>query len=60
MKVTKSLSSVFAKEENAAVQFAAQILGVAQETVTALEALVEMEAGVEKLRTALLSRKDNP
>lgn len=51
---------VFAEEENAAVQFAAKILGVAAETVIALEALVEMEAGVEKLRTALLSRKDNP
>ena len=46
---------VFAEEENAAVQFAARILGVAKETVIALEALVEMEAGVEKLRTALLN-----
>lgn len=51
---------VFSHEESAAVQFAARILGVSQDTVMALEALVEMEASTEKLRLALLSRKDNP
>ena len=48
---------VFAKEENDAVQFAAEILGVSTDTVASLEALVEMEGAVEKLRWALLKGK---
>lgn len=45
----------YAPEENAAVMQAAKFLGVKKETVYALEALVEMEAGVYKLKQALLS-----
>jgi len=45
----------YAPEENAAVMQAARWLGVEKETVLALEALVEMEAGVYKLKKALLS-----
>ncbi len=45
----------YAPEENAAVLQAARWLGVANETVFALEALVEMESGVNKLKQALLS-----
>ncbi len=49
---------VFAQEENDAVRFAAEILGVSNETVASLEALVEMEGAVEKLRWALLKKQN--
>ncbi|PKL75660.1 MAG: hypothetical protein CVV27_14215 [Candidatus Melainabacteria bacterium HGW-Melainabacteria-1] len=44
----------YAREEHAAVQKAASLLGVDQDMLRAVESLVEMEAAVSKMRQALL------
>ena len=49
-----SADGTYAVEEKAAVEKAASLLGVDQETVKALQALVEMEHAVKRLRKALL------
>lgn len=45
---------VFAKEEKEAVYQAADLLGVDQKTVKALQSLVEMERATKRMRKALL------
>ncbi len=46
----------YAREEHAAVQKAAALLGVDKDTLHAVESLVEMEEAIAKMKVALLGR----
>lgn len=46
----------YAREEHAAVQHAAQLLGLDQDTLRAIESYVEMDSALTKMRKALLGR----
>ncbi len=46
----------YAREEHAAVQHAAQLLGIDDNILQAIESLVQMDSAVTKMRKALLGR----